>query len=249
MINPGLNNKTVLITGANSGIGKEISTTFAKMGSNIIFHYFEDDEMNEILINDLRNFGVSVLPFKGDLKDVLVINNLFDEALSKFGSIDILVNNAAVAEFPDNIFEANEKSYYNHFDINVKTVLLLINRFVNIHKEQEKVDGHIINISTDASQKFANQISYGASKAAIEAYTRSIAIEVGKLGITVNCIAPGPVQTGYIDKELEEYVLPDIPMNRLGVPKDIADAVIFFSSDQSKWITGQVVLVSGGHYI
>ncbi|SDL34038.1 SDR family NAD(P)-dependent oxidoreductase [Lacicoccus qingdaonensis] len=249
MINPGLNNKTVLITGANSGIGREISTIFAEMGSNIIFHYFEDDEMAEEMVNSLRNFSVDVLPFKGDLKNASVINNLFDKAVSKFGSIDILINNAAVAEFPDNTFETNEKSFYNHFDINVKAVLLLINRFVNLHKDQGKVDGHIVNISTDASQKFANQISYGASKAAVEAYTRSIAIEVGKFGITVNCVAPGPVQTGYIDKELEEYVLPTIPMNRLGVPKDIADAVVFFSSDQSKWITGQVILVSGGHYI
>ena len=109
--------------------------------------------------------------------------------------------------------------------------------------------GRIINISTDTAQVFAGQITYGASKATLEALTRSIALEVGQYGITVNCVAPGPTQTGWIDDDLEEAVLPLIPMRKLIQPEDIAETILFLSSEQARMLTGQVIKVSGGHAI
>ena len=106
--------------------------------------------------------------------------------------------------------------------------------------------GRIINLSTDASQVFAGQIAYGASTATLEALTRSIALEVAQYGFTVNCIAPGPTQTGWIDAALEETVIPMIPMGALMQPEDIAETILFLSGRQARMITGQVIKVSGG---
>ena len=129
------------------------------------------------------------------------------------------------------------------FAVNVRGSLLMIREFIRHRGDY----GRIINFSTDSAQIFAGQITYGASKASLEALTRSIAMEAGKYGITVNCIAPGPTQTGWIDDELEKAVLPLIPLGKLIRPEDIAETVLFLASKQARMITGQVIKVSGGH--
>jgi 3-oxoacyl-[acyl-carrier protein] reductase len=264
MIDTQLNNKTALITGANTGIGKAIALAFAAQGTNIVIHYLgrkveiEDPFQPEYygfggkegtieLAGQIKGKGGKAIIAEANLMVPEAIPRLFDEAETAFGRVDILVNNAAHCELPDNIFSATASNIERHFAVNTRAVVLLISEFVKRHKMRGGNWGRIINLSTDAAQAFATQISYGASKAAIEAYTRSIAWEVGHLGITVNTVAPGPVQTGWMSAELVEKVLPDIPLGRVGTPEDIADVIVFLASDQARWLTGQVIKVSGGH--
>ena len=181
-----------------------------------------------------------------------IIPTLFDRAEAAFERVDILVNNAAHCEMPDDILTTSAGSIDRYFAVNVRAAVLLIAEYVKRYRARKGTWGRIVNISTDCAQCFANQISYGASKSAMEAYTRSIAFEVAQHGITVNAVAPGPVHTGepsYITPEVEEQLNRSIPLGRCGQPEDIASAITFFCSKEADWITGQVMKVDGGHRI
>lgn len=190
--------------------------------------------------------GGLVDAWETDLRDPDNVSNLLDRIESKFGSVDILVNNAAEYRNNDSIDTITAKDIEKTYSVNVKATLLLISEFVHRHKRYKKKWGRIINLSTGPSQCFVGQISYGSSKAAIEAFTRSIAFEVGPLGITVNTVAPGATQTGYITVEDEQKLIPTIPLRRLGLPEDTANTILFLASDKSSWTTGQIIRVNGG---
>jgi 3-oxoacyl-[acyl-carrier protein] reductase len=272
MIDLGLKNKIALITGANTGIGKVITLSLAEQGVSVLIHYlgnptfspedgvtFEETILKEkaalrheqamTLKEQIVNGGGKADVFESDLSNVQSAKLIMDFAENTFGNVNILINNAAHCEYPDTILKTNDLTIDRHFSVNTRAVILLIKEFSKRFITSGQKFGRIVNISTDSAQRFANQISYGASKAALEAYTRSIAIELGQYGITVNTIAPGPIQTGWIDKKLEKRILPLIPLGRLGYPKDIADFLLFLVSKQASFVTGQVIKVSGGHAI
>jgi 3-oxoacyl-[acyl-carrier protein] reductase len=133
------------------------------------------------------------------------------------------------------------------FAVNTRAVALMMAEFTRRHVERGANWGRIVNISTAGAEVFPSEISYGASKLALEGYTRSAALELGQFGITVNVLSLGPVQTGWITPELEKEILPTIPLGRIGRPEDVADVIVFFASEQARWVTAQKIYVGGGH--
>lgn len=200
----------------------------------------------EELLDKIRAIGGEATLAPADLSVPDEIPRLFDAA-EELGPVAVLVNNAADCESQDDVLHATPGGIDRHFAVNARAPVLLVREFARRSQRQGSTGGSIIDISTDAARAFATQIGYGASKAALEAFTRSAAIELGPMGITVNAVAPGPVQTGWITADLEEKVVPSIPLGRVDAPSDIADAVAFFGSRQARWITGQVLQVAGGH--
>ena len=193
----------------------------------------------------LKETGADYILLESDISDEDAVKEIYSIAIKRYGKVNILVNNAAADDETglDTIEKITPKVIDDTFAVNVRGSLLMMREMINHRGEY----GRIINLSTDAAQTFAGQIAYGSSKATLEALTRSIALEAAQYGITVNCVAPGPTQTGWIDPEFEKQIVPIIPMGQLIQPEDIADMILFLAGRQARLLTGQVIKVSGGH--
>jgi 3-oxoacyl-[acyl-carrier protein] reductase len=217
----------------------------------------------DAVLRRLRATGARVAAAEFDLSDAEVAPRLLDAVEEALGPVDVLVNNAAYAVSDTfnpadqattdwagrsrTVFDA--ESHFRHFSVNCRAVALLMTEFARRHAARGARWGRIVNISTDGADAFPGEVSYGASKAALEAYSRSAAIELANYGITVNIVAPGPIQTGWIPDEEVTAIEASIPLGRLGEPKDVADVVLFLASEQARWVTGQRLFVGGGHRV
>jgi 3-oxoacyl-[acyl-carrier protein] reductase len=150
-----------------------------------------------------------------------------------------------VGEYP--MTTLTPETHDEHFAVNTRAVALLIKEFAQRLTARQSSWGRIINISTDGAYAHPSNVSYGASKFAVESYSRAAAVELGPYGITINVISPGAVQTGWMPPELEKEIAAGYPLRQIGQPEDIAQAAVFFASDQANWITGQVLHVGGGN--
>jgi len=231
----------------------------------LVFFFKQQAKTADEVLASIRESGGKAESWEGDLREPENINRLFEQAVKAFGHVDILVNNAAeysadtflptsasgkeasVWEGGPTLSTIDVQSHDRHFAVNSRAVAILMSKFARRIIEGRRSWGRIINISADCAWGCPKEISYRASKYALESYSRSAAAELGPYGITVNIVSPGPVQSGYIASEIEEALIAEIPLRRVGRPEDIANAVVFFSSEQAGWITGQLLFVHGGH--
>lgn len=239
-------NKTAIVTGAAKGIGYGIALALAKEGTNVVLADM-DESANEKSAKEIeKETGSKCVAVKCDVSKKEDVDNLVKTAINEFGTLDILVNNAGI--FPSKPFlELTETDWDKVIDVNLKSVFLCSQAAAKVMRDGSK----IVSISSIASLVgFEGLTHYCASKGGINGMTRALALELAPKKINVNAIAPGLIGTPGVDAglndEAKKQMLTMIPWNRMGLPEDIANAVVFLASPQSDYITGQVIVVDGG---
>ena len=239
--------KTVIITGASRGIGRGIAKVFAKQGANIAFTYRSSDEKAKALEDELSANGCKVKGYKSDASNFEAAQQLAADVLEEFGSIDVLVNNAGITK-DGLLMRMSEDDFDIVMDINMKSVFNMTKAVLRPMLKQRK--GSIINMSSVVGVKGnAGQANYSASKAAINGFTKSTALELGSRNIRCNSIAPGFIETEMTEALGEDQIQEwrnSIPLKRGGTTEDIANSALFLASDMSAYVTGQVMHVCGG---
>lgn len=267
--------RTALVTGVNNpeGIGAAVARAFAEEGAALFLTGRPQSTRREydgLAPGEERYAALRTVPVDAvgkeigrgdapvrtraaDLADPGVVPALFDEAESALGPVSVLVHSAAhcsadtITGEEDGADPVSPASHDRHFAVNSRAAALLMSEFARRFRGHGLEAGRILNIGTDAARGHAGQVSYGASKNALESYSRAAAHELGPHGITVNVVAPGPVQTGWIDPDIEEELADRLPLRRVGTPEDVASLCLFLASRRADWITGQVICVNGGN--
>lgn len=242
-------NKIALVTGAAGGIGQAICEVLAKDGCNLALHYSSSGRTAEELCERLsKEYNIEAASFGGDFSDENQVKALAEKVLSHFGRVDILVNNAGIAY--QNLFQlADEKKIKEVMDINLMSALSLTKEILPAMINGKW--GRIINISSMWGISGAScEVHYSAAKSGLIGFTKALAKEVGPSGITVNCVAPGFIDTkmnGNLDEEAVQEIIDCTPVRRAGTGEDVAELVRFLAGDRAEFITGQVISVDGGY--
>jgi NAD(P)-dependent dehydrogenase (short-subunit alcohol dehydrogenase family) len=244
-----MSQQVVLITGALTGIGRAAAVAFAKKGAKVVIAGRRDDAGNA-LVKELRAFGSEAEFINADVRKEDDVRAMVDKAVARFGRVDVAVNNAATEGHGGPITDQTAESFAATFETNVLGVILSMKHEVRVMQAQGS--GNIINISSTYGHKgAANASLYAGAKHAVEGITRSVALETVKSGIRVNSVAPGPIDTGMLTRftrtpENKAALVTTVPMDRLGLPEEVANAIVFIASDEASFITGHVLNVDGG---
>lgn len=242
--------KTVLITGASRGIGKESAVLFAKSGYNVIVNYLNSERSAFDLCDNLSIYKNKYIPIRADVSDINQVDKMVDLSIKTFGTIDVLINNAGIAQ--QKLFtEISPKEWDTMFNINIKGVYNCCKKIVPLMIQ--KKSGKIINISSIWGITGAScEVHYSAAKAAIIGFTKALAKELGPSNINVNCVAPGVIETDMnstLDIETVNSLKDKIPLGNIGKCNDIAQTILFLASENSSFITGQIISPNGGFLI
>jgi 3-oxoacyl-[acyl-carrier protein] reductase len=244
-----LKDKVAIVTGASKGIGAAIAEHLAAAGAAVVVNYASSKEGADRVVTEITRQGGKAVAVQANVAKHADIARLFADTKKAFGRLDILVNNAGIYEFSP-LEGVTEEQFHKHFDLNVLGLLLASKEAM---RHFDAAGGSIINISSEASTLApANTSVYSATKAGVDAVTRSLATELGPRNIRVNSINPGMVDTegvraaGLADSDFRKEIEAHTPLGRIGRPEDIAPVAVFLASPAAGWITGETLLVTGG---
>lgn len=240
--------KNVLITGASGGIGRAAAVAFAAKGYQVAIHYRSDIEGAEKTRQRCKNAGKGrIFVFQADISKETDVSYMFDRIQAEMGSLDILINNAGIADF-GLVQDMSEEDWDRLFAVNCKGVFFCSRAAVPMMLK--KKTGSIVNIGSMWGERGAScETAYSASKAAVSGFTKALAKELAPSGIRVNCVAPGLIDTGMNRRLTREELVSfaeDTPLGRIGTPEEVAKAIVFLAEEDSSFITGQVLAVDGG---
>jgi 3-oxoacyl-[acyl-carrier protein] reductase len=238
--------KVALVTGASRGIGREIAEELARNGAKVVVNFASNPSKAEEVVNGIKQQGGEALAIQADISKVAEVEMMFQKTLDAFGQVDILVNNAGIM-ITKPIANMTEEDFDKQFAINVKGTYFACQQAA-LHMN---ANGRIINFSTSVvGSMFPTYSVYAATKGAVEQITRQLAKELGHKGITINAVAPGPINTELFKVgKSEEQIAGIVNLNafgRLGEPEDISSVVLFLAGKESQWMTGQTIRVNGG---
>lgn len=242
--------KTVLITGGTRGIGKETAKIYAKKGYNLVLNYVSDKTNVEEIRKQMSELGAEVLMVKADVSKADEVGKMIEQAIEKFKKIDVLVNNAGITK-DGLLLRMSEEDFDKVVEINLKGTYLVTKAVIKYMMKQKQ--GSIINLTSVVGVTGnAGQCNYAASKAGVIGFTKSVAKEVASRQIRVNAVAPGFIKTDMteiLQDDIKEKINEQIPLKRMGEASEVAKLIYFLGSEDSSYITGQVINVDGGMVI